>query len=164
MSDKVSGIHGMFPPEGIHTFRLGLYKTLLNTVYNLIGPKNQKKSDKELIDKLHLATVVGMKRQSELDIPHPVVRNGVMDGTGIGVNKRRGNVLVLMIAMKTSGGRKLFEKHCKRNKVSMMKIIKTTVLLLACNKWCHSNVPRSEVDLSDPASTQLKRMILKNFP
>ncbi len=31
LSDNVYGIHGMVPPEGLHTFGSGIYDTLLDT-------------------------------------------------------------------------------------------------------------------------------------
>ena len=38
------------------------------------------------------------------------------------------------------------------------------MLLLSCEKWCHSNNLRDEVDSADNAFVGLKEMLLKNFP
>ncbi len=84
LSDNVSGIHGMVPPKGLHTFRSCIYETLIDTVHDVVGVGNKNSSDKDKVNDLHLLVVDGMKRHSEQDMPQPMVRNGIMDGTQMG--------------------------------------------------------------------------------
>ncbi len=164
LSDNVCGIHGIVPPEGLHTFGSGIYETLLGTVHDIVGVGNKHSTDKETINYLHLIIVETMKRQSELDMPKPMVKNGIMDGTQMGAMEQRANVLALVLTLKTKAGKLVFKKHCERDALSLSKMLKTAILLLACEKWCHSNLHVGDVDISGLAFRELKRLILKHYP
>ncbi len=113
---------------------------------------------------LHLLVVDRMNRQLEQDMPQPMVRNGIVDETQIGGTKQHANLLALVIALKIKAGRSLFKKHCERNGICLSKMIKSAILLLTCEKWCHSNVLHCDVDRSGPAFRELKYMVLKHYP
>ncbi len=56
LANDVRGIHGIVQPGGF------------NTVHNIVGMGNQNKEHIDHLDKLHLAAVNGIKKQSENDI------------------------------------------------------------------------------------------------
>ncbi len=154
----------MVPPKGLHTFGSGIYETLLDTMHDVIGVGNKNATDKQTVNDLHLLIVELMKRQSELDMPQPMVRNEIMDSTQMGATERHANVLALVLALKTKVGRLLFKRQCEKNGLNLSKMVKTAILLLSCEKWCHSNVYLGNVDRSGPAFRELQRLLLKHYP
>ena len=164
LSDVVHGINGCTPPEGLHTFGSGIFTRVFETLHDIIGLDDSNSTTKDEIDTLHQNVVLKSRRQSERDFPRPSNRNGVMDGTKMGGSERRGNLFMFIVALKTIHGKKLFDAHCKKHGLSKRKLISTVSLLLACEKWCHSNHLRSEVDAADDAFVGLKKMLLNNFP
>jgi hypothetical protein len=164
LSDVKHGINGCTPPEGLHTFGSGIYTRVFETIHDIIGLDDSNATVKDEIDTLHQNVVLKSRRQSERDFPRPSNRNGIMDGTKMGGSERRGNLFMFIVALKTTHGKALFDAHCKKHGLSKRKIIKTVSLLLACEKWCHSNHLRSEVDSADDAFVGLKEMLLSNFP
>ncbi len=164
LSDNVYDIHGMVPPEGLHTFGSGNYGTLLDTMHDVVGIEHKNTTDKETVNDLHLLIVEATKRQSELDMPQPMVRNGIMDGTQMEATEKCVNVLALVLVLKTKAGQLLFKRHCERNSLRLSKMLKTAILILSCEKWCHSNVHLGDVDRSGPAIRELKHQLLKHFP
>ncbi len=84
---------------------------MIDTVHDVVGVGNKNSSDKDKVKGLHLLVDDGMKRQSEQDMPQPMVSNGIMDGTQMGGTEQCANVLALVIALKTKAGRSLINKH-----------------------------------------------------
>ena len=164
MADPIHGINSCTPPEGLHTFGSGIYTRVLETTHDIIGLDKTNGSVKDAIDTLHQTVVLNSRRQSERDFPRPSNRNGIMDGTKMGGTERRGNLFALVIALMTKKGKGLFDEHSKKHGLSKRKMIRTVMLLLSCEKWCHDNNLRDEVDSADNAFVGLKDMLLKNFP
>ncbi len=49
--DDLRGIHGIVPPEGLNTFGSGLYKILLDTVYDVVSIGNQNEEHNIELDR-----------------------------------------------------------------------------------------------------------------
>ncbi len=60
LADDLRRIHGIIPPEGLHTFGSGLSKMLLGTFNDVVGIGNQIKKHKDESDRLYLAVFNGM--------------------------------------------------------------------------------------------------------
>ncbi len=82
----------------------------------------------------------------------------------MGATERCANVLALVIALKPKASQLLFKRHCERNGLSLSKMINTAILLLSCEKWCHSNVCLGNVGRSGPVFRELKLLLLKHYP
>ncbi len=151
-SDQGKIINANVVPMVLHTSVSGLYKILLDTICNIIGFGNQSKEDKAECDKLHLAVVNTMKRQS-----NQMTRDGIMDGTKMRGKELWTNAMALTILMKTVGGKKLLNNHCQENNLLQSKTIITALLLLSCEQLLHNNSRCQEVERSGDVLNTLNK-------
>jgi hypothetical protein len=82
----------MMPPELLHTSGSGLRMYMFESIrFHLVGG-----IDCDYIDQEHVVVNNMIKRQSERDFPHGLMRNGLIDGTKCQSPERKGNIFRLL--------------------------------------------------------------------
>ncbi len=75
----------MMPPELLHTSGSGLIMFMFESLREQMGGGK----DRDLIDRQHILISNLIKRQSECDFPQGSMRNGLIDGTNVGLLNKR---------------------------------------------------------------------------
>jgi len=163
-ADLENGIYGSVPSEDVHTMGTGVVQRCITSAVMIIGPKETKKKEKELLDTLHQMICGNGNRQSDRDFPRNAIRNGVCDPTKTSSAEVIGNFHGLLMVTYTTEGRKLFTPFLLAKNISMRDFRLTMKLLLGYKAWLNLDNLKVEVHAAGPAVEFLLDLVKRCFP
>jgi len=87
-----------------------------------------------------------------------------MDGTRITGTERKGNYLIMLVALSTERGKEIMGPFLTKKKLTMNNIINTMTLMLAFDEWCSRKKFKWELDNCESAVSYLLESIKKHLP
>jgi len=162
--DVCHGIFGSVPAEMLHVSGNGIMQYQLDVVNDIISAGTNKRNTLQQLDILHQNIVKWAGAQSERDMPRTSDRNGITDGTKMSASEHVGNIFVLLCAMHTDTGKKLFLEGCQVSGISMQQLKECLKLQLGFEKWVNDSNTTQDVDRATPLLADLITRITTSFP